>query len=141
MPSGDGGGTDAQAQAVVELAEAFLQLRLRVRGALLLALERLHARRTLAAVQVGLLLASLQLDLQVTRAGEPAALVVGLRARATRLLLGDALPRTLGVGVETILDVDLEVLSAPLGLGPDAGARVVTRPLHALSGLALGWRN
>src|SRR6185369_4585578 len=136
MGSVGAGGTDAHAETVVEVAQALLQLRLRIGGALLLALERLDARRPLAAVQVGLLPALLEIDLQIAAAGEPAALVVGVGARAAGLLLGDALLGALGVRVEAVLDVGLEVQPALIGRGADAGALVVARPFHALPGLA-----
>src|SRR5262245_48384512 len=127
---------DAHAEAVVELAQALLQLRLRPGGALLLALVGLHARRPFAPVQVGLLLTLLELDLEIARAREPAALVVRLRALPAFLLGRDAFPRTRRVGPEAALQIALEVGPAALGRGAEAGALIVTSPLHALPGLA-----
>src|SRR5262245_22235807 len=121
MPSGLGRRSDADPEAVVEVGKALLDLRLRARGALLLALVGLHARRAFAAVEIGLLLALLEVDLEVAPAGEPAALVVGLGALPALLLGGDALARAGGVGVEAALEVDLEMRPAALRLGPDAG--------------------
>src|SRR6185295_17930704 len=107
MSSGLGRRADADAETVVEVAQALLHLRLCIGGALLLALEGLHARRRFAAVLIGFFLALLELDLEIAGAREPAALVVRLRALTAFLLRRDALASAGGVGVEAALEVDL----------------------------------
>src|SRR5215472_15388166 len=119
--------TGASVQAVVEGVVAALLRGYRGGGAALLAAECLLLGLLPARLDVGLRLTFDLRVLLVGRAGEPAALLVGLRVVETPRVVGDAAANAGVAGTEAGLQAGVEVAVAALDGLAHAGGAVGSR--------------